>query len=200
VFCSLDRNDLRTGKTFYGAEATQAVLRPLDEAIAQAYRYKTRFRNRSGSGIGFAPQVCVSDGSVPYCYDPASIEDIRARVDCAAQVYTGYYAGLSQDTRAILKDFLVRNFSYSQVSVFGESVPLTYDGFERLYSELLIMMGDESYTSSFTARFDLAGQKIASFEGSKLEPGGIDLSGGAGFEMYRLYQATQYYQLALDRF
>lgn len=200
VFCSLDRNDLRSGKTFYGADATQAVLRPLDEAIAQAFRYKTRFKNRSGSGIGFAPQVCVADGSVPYCYDPPAIEAIRERVDCAARVYTNHYAALNQSTRAILKDFLVRNFAYSEVPVFGEPVPLVFDGFERLYSELLTMMGDEGFTASFTARFDLAGQKIASFEGSKLEPGGIDLSGGAGFEMYRLYQATQYYQLALDRF
>jgi hypothetical protein len=200
VFCSLDRNDLRLGKTFYGAEVTEAVLPALDEAIAQAFRYKTRFRNRSGTSLGFAPDTCAIDGSVPYCYDPALIETIAKRVDCAAHIYTNYYSSLTQDARATLKSFLVRNYSYSEVFVFGLPAPVIYDGFERLNSELLIMLGDEGFTASFTARFDLAGQKLASFEGSKLEPNGIDLSGGAGFEMYRLYQATQYYQLALDRF
>ena len=40
---------------------------------------------------------------------------------------------------------------------------------------------------------------MASFRGSLFEPDGIDLSGPAGFEMFSLYQATQYYQMALDR-
>ena len=39
----------------------------------------------------------------------------------------------------------------------------------------------------------------SSFKGSAFETNGIDLTGVAGAEMYRLYQAVQYYQLALDR-
>ena len=62
------------------------------------------------------------------------------------------------------------------------------------------MMGDEEYTNAFASRFDLAGSNIKTFEGSLFEPNGIDLSGGAGFELYSLYKATQYYQKALDRF
>jgi hypothetical protein len=61
------------------------------------------------------------------------------------------------------------------------------------------MMGQESYTASLAARFDLAGQRVADFDGTKFEPDGLVLAGGAGFEMRSLYQAVQYYQHALDR-
>ena len=39
-----------------------------------------------------------------------------------------------------------------------------------------------------------------SFEGSLFEPNGINLSGVAGYEMFTLYQAAQYYEMALNRF
>ena len=58
--------------------------------------------------------------------------------------------------------------------------------FERLFAELMIMMGDEAYTASFASRFDLAGANMRSFEGALFEPNGINLSGGAGFEMLDL--------------
>ena len=199
VYCDLDRTDLRAGKTFYRREAAQAVLRALDDEIEEAFRYKTRFKNRSGQGVGFAPQVCQGD-AIPYCYDPAAIEAIRERLDCAVHVYAERYGALDDQARGTLKAFLVRAFAYGEEQVYGLPAPLVLDGFERLYAELLIMMGDESFTSAFSSRFDLAGQKLADFQGSLFEPAGIDLSGGAGFEMYSLYQAAQYYQLALDRF
>lgn len=199
VYCDLDRGDLRSGKTFYRQEAQEAVFRSLDDEIEEAFRYKTRFRNRTGRSVGFAPEVCQGD-SIPYCYDPAAIEAIRERIDCAIHVYTDRYNALDDEARRTLKAFLVRNFAYAEERIYGLATPLVIDGFERLYSELLIMMGDESFTSAFSSRFDLAGQKLADFQGSLLEPNGIDLSGGAGFEMYSLYQATQYYQLTLDRF
>ena len=199
VYCDDDRYDLRSDKIFYAEGADQAVFRSLDDEIFEAFRYKTRFRNRSGKSVGFAPEVCVGD-SIPYCYDPAAIEAIRERVDCATHVYTTYYASLDEEARSVLKDFLTRAFSYKEEIVFGQATPLVLDGFERLYAELLIMMGDESFTSAFASRFDLAGQQLANFEGALFEPNGINLSGGAGFEMYSLYQAAQYYQMALDRF
>ena len=72
-------------------------------------------------------------------------------------------------------------------------------GFERLRAELLVMLGDNAYVQALSSRFNLAELGIASFPGSQLETGGIDLSGIAGAEMYSLYQATQYYQLAIER-
>lgn len=206
VLCSTNRNDLRSQKTFFADLPSVTVFQPLDQVIDQAFRYKTQFQNRSGTGLGFVPQVCdnVSD-SIPYCYDPGKIEQIRDRVDCATSVYTTYYNALGQSTdgqavRSELKSFLVRNYAYFSEFDPNLPTPIIHDGFERLNAELLIMLGDEAYTASFASRFDLAGQQLADFEGSAFEPNGINLSGGAGYEMYSLYQSVQYYQMALDRF
>ena len=63
-------------KTFYGAmPQTPAVFRSIDDEIEEAFRYKTRFKNRAGSTVGFAPDLCEGD-AIPYCYDPATIEEI----------------------------------------------------------------------------------------------------------------------------
>ena len=103
--------------------------------------------------------------------------------------------------RAQLEDFLEFDFSYEQNCIDDDPNRCTnYHGFERLFSELLIMMGDESYTQSYASRFDLAGNTERSFEGELFEDGGINLSGIAGNEMYLLHQAVEYYQEALDRF
>lgn len=201
--CDDNRYDLREGKIFYSADSTSSgsrtILRSLDSEIMDAFRYKTRFRTRAGRSIGFAPEVCIGD-AVPYCYDPEAIEAIAERIDCAVHIYTNHWNDLGSSLRGRLKKFLSWTFAYEEELVPGLAAPVVHDGFERLNSELLIMLGDESFTAAFSSRFDLAGQKLADFQGSLFEPNGIDLSGGAGFEMYSLYQAVQYYQYALDRF
>ncbi|MBN2195746.1 MAG: hypothetical protein JW751_23210 [Polyangiaceae bacterium] len=206
VYCDSNRLDLRADKIFYaaatGGEAS-ALFLPLLTEIDLAFRYRTRFRGRSGGSIGFAPEICVPNSDeIPYCYDPSRIEAIRERVDCLIHLHTDeeLRTGLDDAQRIELADYLTRDFSYAQELDPIQDVPVTYDGFERLYSELLIMLGDEAYTSAFAARFDLAGMNVRSFEGSLFEPAGINLSGAAGFEMYNLYEAAQYYDLALERF
>jgi hypothetical protein len=205
VYCDGDRLDLRAGKTFFEAYEESAKLTPLYAAIDQAFRYKTQFRDREGKSVAFAPEVCVPDSNqIPYCYDPAEIEAARERVDCLLSVWRHHYADVgaaSAATRTKLDDYLCTDFAYAEACHGG--LPATaypHDGFERLYAELLVMMGDESTTRAFASRFDLAGQSGATFEGTLFEDGGVDLSGAAGVEMLHLYRAAQYYQEALDRF
>lgn len=201
VFCDDNRLDLRTAKTFYRKQmsTTARTFLPLRALIDAAFRYKTRFKSASGQTLGFAPVICVPNSDqVPYCYDPAQIEEARQRVDCLINLYSvdAFNTELGTQDMALrneLYQFLRRSFSDFQ------RAPITYEGFERLYAELLIMQGDESLTAAYASRFDLAATGGASFQGSAFEPNGIDLTGVAGAEMFRLYQATQYYQLALDR-
>jgi hypothetical protein len=203
VFCDADRLDLRANKTFFLRNAQEPAFLPIATAIDQAFRYKTQFQNRQGTSVGFTPEICVRDGDVvtnaiPYCYDPPGIDEARKRVDCAVSLFKDHYASLDSGAVGSLKSFLEDDFSYSQDY---SSFPVqTRDGFERLNAELLIMLGDEAYTRAFASRFDLAGSRELSFPGALFEPGGINLAGAAGNEMYNLYQATQYYQSALDRF
>ena len=201
VYCDTDRLDLRQGKVFYAASSTGVVFPPLLTAIDGAFRYKTQFRSRTGKSVGFAPEICVPDSNaIPYCYDPSQIETIRKRVDCALSLYSSptHYGSLSATARSRLNGFLTHSFGYQQDASLG--VPLSKDGFEKLNAELLIMQGDEAYTAAFASRFDLAGSRMISFEGSLFEPNGMNLAGGAGNEMYNLYLAAQYYQMVLDRF
>jgi hypothetical protein len=196
VYCENNRYDLRDGKTFYAADSPATVFVPLLSEVNSSFRYKTAFVNRSGVNVGFAPEVCVPDSNIiPYCYDPAAIQEVEERIDCVMYLYSEHRASLATDARSTLKDYLIVNYSIDPIEP-----GLQRDGFEALYAELLVMMGDESYTSAFASRFDLAGSMRASFEGSLFEPDGINLSGVAGHEMYSLYQAVQYYQMALDRF
>ncbi len=200
VFCSGERDDLRAGKLFYADADQEAVSLPMRSAVAEAFRYKTRFRSRQGRNIGFAPDICLPDSDqMPYCYDPLAIEDLRRRADCVLHLQERYYDALSVDDRDLLDTYLEEHFSYTEEEG-GPGNTLRHDGFERLYAEILVMLGDESITRSFASRFDLAGLNAAAFEGSLFEHGGIDLAGQAGFEMYELYRAVQYYQEALDRF
>jgi hypothetical protein len=200
AFCSDDRHDLRRGKTFFAAAEDRAVFDSIREATAQAFRYKVRFRNPDGQQVGFAPPICPPGGGeqVLYCYDPETIESIRGRVDCLIGLQQSFRAHMTVAQQARLDAFLTESFSFTEEVVGG--VPLSEDGFERLYAELLVLQGDESVTRSFQSRFDLAGQNSLSFEGSLFEDGGLDLSGQTGFEMYSLYQGLEYYQEALDRF
>jgi hypothetical protein len=201
AYCEDNRHDLLQGKTFYARTETNAVFDPIRPAVAQAFRYKTRFRNRDGQGIGFAPTTCIPDSDeVPYCYDPEAIEAIRERTDCLIAIQQNYYNNLTASQKSELDAYLIENFAYTEDDVPGAALPVTNDGFERLYAELLVLQGDESVTRAFQSRFDVANQNNLSFEGSAFEDGGIDLSGQAGYEMYSLYQGVEYYQEALDRF
>ena len=196
--CGAD--DLRLGKSFY-AKQGEAVFLPLQHEVEEAFVYKTRFRNRAGTSLGFTPLVCDANRSTtPYCYDPQRIEAAQERVDCLLYTYSDLHENLEPETRTELKAYLEKNFSYTQTIDPALSLPVTHDGFERLNAELLIMLGDDAYTRAFQARFDLANSLAVSFEGSQFEPGGIDLSGVAGYEMFVLYQSAQYYQMVLDRF
>jgi hypothetical protein len=201
TYCDEDRGDLRHGKLFYPEANGQQLFLTLPNTIDAAFRYKVKFQNRSGINVGFVPEICdPAADAATYCYDPSEIDEARERVDCLLKLYTGYYDSLapldsSDVLRSRLKDFLTQSFSAS----VEPYTLVVHDGFERLYAELLIMLGDDGYTRSFSARFDLAGLQLANFQGSLLEPNGIDLSGAAGFEMVELYRATQYYQMAIDR-
>lgn len=194
VYCDDDRRDLRAEKTFYPRSvAGQSDYLGLHSAIETAFRYKTKFVSED-SRVGFAPEICIPNSDqIPYCYDPPAIEEIRDRVDCLMEIYSDRDDALSQGTRDALNEFLEGSFSR-----FDDGV-VDRDGFERFYAELLVMLGDESLTKAFASRFDLAAVGGASFRGDLFEDGGINLSGVAGFEMHRLYQAAQYYQMVLDR-
>lgn len=195
ALCDVDLNDLREGKTFFRPRITTpttAPLAPLAAAVDEAFRYKTRFQSRrdEDAEVGFAPAPCVpGSDAVPYCYDAKAIESIRDRVDCLVDIYANRIDTLSTPVRNQLDQFLRGNFAQRA----------GYDGFERLYTELLVMLGDEELTSAFASRFDLAMTRTRDFEGTALELDGINLTGVAGAEMERLYTATQYYEMTLDR-
>jgi hypothetical protein len=198
VLCNDDRDELRNGKFFYDP-AVISTAEPVSPSIAtmvdEAFRYKTRFKSRTGKTLGFVPEVCTFGDEIPYCHDPALIEEVRERMDCLTSLYAE--GELSGSTLTMTDEFLT-----GSLSVFyddGDDIP-DRDGFERLYTELLVMLGDEALTNAVASRFDLAGTQIGLFEGDLFEPDGIRLSGGAGYEMRLLYSALQYYQLALDRF
>ena len=198
VSCDNNRYDLTEGKAFSLTNGVDNFFVPLETEIAQAFRYKTQFVSRTGTQLGFAPSICL-DGSnlVPYCYEPSNIEALRDRVDCALDIQANALGNLEPGQRSNLQQFLERNFSALNADEGGELLSF---GFERLYAELLIMLGDDAFTQAFASRFDLSASRQIAFEGSRFEEEGIDLSGAAGFEMVRLYQATQYFDLVLNRF
>ena len=202
-WCDYDRENLRSEKLFYVLKDVKPskLFTPLTAEIDQAFRYKTRFRNRFGKNIGFTPTICVPNSdAVPYCYDPKSIENIRERVDCVAEIYTTYPGKLDTNTRDQVHAYLVQNYGFKQEMNPVDGTIENKEGFEKLYAELLVMLGDDSYVKAFGSRFDLAGTQSMVFEGALFEEGGITLSGTAGVEMVELYRAIQYYQLGLDRF
>ena len=206
VFCDANRKNLRQGKTFFAEGESNATFVQLQSLIDEAFRYKTRFQNREGQGLSFAPTICEPDSdAVPYCYDPEQIAEVQARIDCLLHIHANHYGELSGTSdlvaaRRMLDDLLVLSFSQQEERRPSLSQPIVHDGFERQLAQLLIMQGDDAFTKAFTSRFDLAQINAASFDGSLFEPGGIDLSGAVGFEMHSLYQAAQYYQMVLDRF
>ena len=222
VNCDTNRIDLRQGREFYIPQESGAPrLSDLYSDIEEAFRYKTRFRNRDGTNLGFTPEMCdPNSDSIRYCYAPRMIEDIRERINCLQWINNGgsdrqteskdqYLDALetlrNNGTGGIESTF--RNYTEFMKFNFGANYFLNaqddlvrYDGFEKLYAELLIMLGDEAYTDAFRSRFDLAGVRGAPFLGHKFEHNGIRLEGTAGFEMYSLYRAIQYYDYALEQF
>lgn len=202
--CSADRVDLRRGKVFFAAGDAGPVFAPLDEAVADAFRYRARFRARDGDGVGFVPQICdAAVDRTPYCHDPAAIEGLRQRVDCLLALWAddAAWQALPAVERRRLADALTVHFSFGPYPRPLDLDPAEIsDGFERLYAELLVMLSDEAFTKAFASRFDLAGARVGSFIGSAFEDEGIDLSGVAGLEMRLLYEAEQGYREVLDRF
>src|SRR5690606_38125759 len=119
---------------------------------------------------------------------PDAIDAARDRTDCLLHIWKNHLADLAAAPGAWdqkVLTYLTESFSEKlDENVFP---PLQIDGFERLYSELLIMQGDEAFTAAFASRFDLAGIRTSSFEGELFEDGGINLSGVPGAEMHNLY-------------
>lgn len=200
ALCNDDRQDLTADKVFFAADAEVAVFRPLRTEVAEAFRYRTRFVNRSGANLGFVPEICAAEGDlIPYCYDPEAIEALRSRVECGVELYAEYGQDLSEARRLSLLSTLIEIFSSAEeVDAFNRVS--VRRGFEFLDTELMIMLGDELYTRALASRFDLAQSRVAAFEGDLFEEGGIRLSGVAGAEMHNLYAAVQHYQVTLDRF
>ena len=197
--CDADPLDRRRGKQFYANNSSNLQMTAIRPAIVDAFRYKTRFQNRSGTNVGFTPTVCGPLGtSSPYCYDPDVIAELRDRIDCLLSIYQLYYDRQTQLPDEGLYAYLEENFS--EFDPGNASAEPKREGFERLYAELLIMLGDDAYTKAFESRFDLAGINTSGFAGDQFEVDGLSLSGIAGFEMYTLHQAVQYYTMVLDRF
>ncbi|MCA9560957.1 MAG: hypothetical protein KC583_20555, partial [Myxococcales bacterium] len=205
--CAANRQDLTAERVFFSRDMADAPFAPLAEAISQAFRYKVQFRSRDGASVGFAPQVCLPNSDqIPYCYDPDAIEQLRGRVDCLlalwqSPAYDDLDESVDRNNKARLNNTLAEVFSVGPVPR-AANLPASElrEGFERLYAELLIMLGDEAFTRAFASRYDIAGGRGAAFPGSRFETGGVDLSGVAGGEMRLLYEAQAYYQEALGRF
>lgn len=207
AFCDgIDRKDLRSDKVFFQQTSGNTYVspfQPIRDAIRQAFRYRFKFMSRSGGTIGFTPVICApgTSSQTPYCYDPSAVESIEKRVNCLEYLYsnTTIRNRMSGTARGQVRTFLQHAFAYSNSKNSAGDV-LTDFGFETLNAELRVMLGDEAYIRALNNRYDLAGTNLVSFDGDKLEPNGIKLSGVLGHEMHNLYLSVQYYQSVLDRF
>lgn len=200
VHCSEDRQDLLAGKIFYLRPEgdTRPRFLAIEQAIAPAFLYRTRFRARSGQQLGFVPTTCELGEATPYCYDPAAIEELRGRVDCLIRIQRSF--ALERRPPGDIAPRIGDRVDDYLFDSFGGRSDQGVDGFERMYAELLVMLGDDAFTRALGSRFDLAGAAVGTFEGQRFEPDGITLPGGAGYEMRALYQAKQAYELVVDRF
>lgn len=206
-FCdSANRKDMREGKLFFPPSNGQEKLssfKPLRDSVRHAFRYYFKFRSRDGKNFGFAPVVCSSkSGSqTPYCYDAQEVEQLQQRMDCLEFLYNNSqaYNKLNSTVRGVLKQTLTQAFSYRNTKLSTGTL-YTELGFETLNAQLRVMLGDEAYVKALANRYNLASQTLIGFEGDKLEPNGVKLSGVLGAEMYQLYLSVHYYQSVLDRF
>ena len=200
VSCDDNPYDRRAGKTFYTANTEGVHFTAIRPAIQDAFRYRTRFVDREGTGLGFTPSICEPfSTTIPYCYDPVAIEEITERTDCLLHIYENFPAALTVPESETLYNYLTENFARYAPPVGSNE--RARNGFEQYYAELLIMLGDQAYTKAFESRFDLAGISVEGFPGDKFEsPDGLAISGIAGSEMFTLHQAVQYYTMVLDRF
>jgi hypothetical protein len=197
-------DDRLDGKRFFETPGdTRSPVPSFTAAKQDAFRYIDRFRSRhDGGALGFVPWPC-RPGTEAFCYDVEGIYDLKARMDCAASLVVGDLQGsedLDDELRARLVRRLQQSFGYVDESPPGALWSNYVYGFEFRFAELLIMLGDEALVNAYSARFDLAGQRVASFPGAALEVNGIDLGSTAGFEMVSLYRAQQSYQAVVDRF
>ncbi|MEM7603814.1 MAG: hypothetical protein AAF411_00550 [Myxococcota bacterium] len=196
--CTDNRFDLREGKIFSRPGVT--VYPPLETRVRDAFRYKTRFQSSTGRNLGFAPRECaIEAGQNPYCFDSEEIAELRDAVDCLHTIYQGFGDPDDpawDDVRSAV------SFSLTSMADVGPITPgsVDADGFERLYAELLVTLGDEAFTQALRSRFDLAASRTGAFVGEQLEFDGPNLSGIAGFELSSLYQAAQFHGLATERF
>ena len=195
--CNDDRFDLTRNKTFALADGASTFYAPLDETVAQAFNYKTRFVSRAGTSLGFSPAVCRGDVRPnPYCFDTEAIADVEQRVDCLLALHA------VADDRGPIVASLQRVFGALGGGAMGADPdePILSRGFEDLYAELLIMRGDDALTAAYALRYAVGGGATEPFEGADFEQDGLNLSGIAGAEMAQLHRAVQTYDMALNRF
>lgn len=203
TYCDTNTLDRRAGKIFFPAQTEGVHFLPLRAEIDEAFRYKRRFEERSESDTSFVPALCTeAAGQTPYCYDPRRINVISDRVDCLLELYDRYYADGDNGDAVVadkLRSYLKENFATREEGGNGGDPALIEQGFETLRAELLIMLGDDMMTQALTAKHRGQRAPAAPFEGFRLEPGGIQLSGAAGYEMFRLHQAMQLYDMVIER-
>ncbi len=204
VFCEFDRANLFARQRLYEPLVDKPSFSSLLGSLDQAFRYKTRFRNSSGRSVGFVPAICTTGVDLnPYCYAPEEIEKLRGRMDCLIHISATHRMNLTDAIRRLVDQSLEDQFSaydYPPLEPGEVRDAIPWNGFERNYAELLLMLGDDAFTRAVGSRFDIAGAASGTFDGDLFEPDGISLSGGAGYEMQLLYRSMQYSQLVLDRF
>ena len=197
------------GKVFLKPVLTPPLLSPLhggNGLVNSAFSYITKFQSSAAGasgGLGFVPEICPSVETTGYCYSPEEISEIAARNECLLYLYTknpGYPTGAftGEKLEPVVK-YIRESLSYSSLGG-SYGIVTIQSGFEKLYSEFLVMMGDDALTAALSSRFDLAGVTIGDFPGEDFEADGINLTGLAGGEMRNFYKATQYFQSVLDRF
>jgi hypothetical protein len=116
------------------------------------------------------------------------------------EFYVDHEEVLPADTAERLRDALTGQLGARRVGVPGSTATGLQRGFEPMFGELLAVLADERAARAATARYDLAGTRVGTFDGRAMERDGIELSGVAGEEMRLLYEAAQLQSMVVDRF